>query len=114
MFFNHGFMISQKFSADGANIASQSHCNPVKIGFTSLAQALVDLGAPLPPHPKFCQFHVVFLENLAKSYVGVSWECGRPSYRGSWIRPWQGFYLPENMSYQYELSRYNYQCNAII
>ena len=49
------------------------------------------------PGPKCSQFHAVFLENLAKSYVGApSWRVGAPSYRKSWIRPW----LPRQIAFK--------------
>ena len=50
----------------------------------------------MPPPPrtsKFFQFHAVFLEILAKSYVGAPQGVGAPSSGKSWIHHWHSCYL---------------------
>ena len=43
--------------------------------------------------PKFSQFHAVFSQNLAKSYVGAPLpRAGAPYYGKSWIRPWNDWF----------------------
>ena len=42
--------------------------------------------------PKFSQFHAVFSQNLAKSYVGAPPRAGAPYYGKSWIRPWNDWF----------------------
>ena len=44
---------------------------------------------PSPWGPKFFQFHAVFWENLAKSYIGAPRGVGAPSLGKSWIRHWK-------------------------
>ena len=56
--------------------------NPVNYGkFTGCMPRGGFQGVPpaRPLRPKWSQFHAVFLENLAKSYVGASWRVGAPS-----------------------------------
>ena len=61
----------------------------------TLPDAVAYLGGT--PGPNFSHF-MHFFEILAKSHVGAPWRVGAPSYRESWIRPWDTMSLYDFMT----------------